>query len=179
MSNNTVMLSYSSLYFVAHCLKYISVYQIDLFIGISTGYWLLGTNHCLAPVCSKKILNQVLPVDSEYDWWHLSTLCAVYLIFWTLCIQIHREMTCGSIMIRKLYAESGGRRFPSKGNAESLSLFSGFSLDERFSCLHFHKRHSAVAHFIIHCRYMYYISFLVMIQTVTFFPLLQLPNVKL
>lgn len=64
----------------------------------------------------------------------------------------------------------GSRKFPSRGDADSLSFFLGFSLDERFACLHFHKRRSTVAYFTIHCGFMYYILFSVMIQTATFFP---------
>lgn len=52
---------------------------------------------------------------------------------------------------------------------DSLSLFSGFPLDERFACLHFLKD-STLTFFIIHCGFMYYIFISVMIQTVTFFP---------
>lgn len=59
---------------------------------------------------------------------------------------------------------------PSRENADSLSLFSDFCLDERFVCLRFLKRQSKVAYVAIHCGFMGYILFSATIQTVTFFP---------
>ena len=92
----------------------------------------------------------------------------IYHILWIPCTQIPREMTCRSIMIREAYVDV---TVEDSLQEETWIVYLCFlvSLWMKDLPVYTFTKDSALTFFIIHCGFMYYISFSVMIQ-LHFFP---------
>lgn len=78
--SNRVMLSYSSMYFLAHFLKYVIVWPNWLIHRKLYWTWVIGHKWLSYPYLVQEGINQVSSVDSEHEQWHLSVLYYTQII---------------------------------------------------------------------------------------------------